>query len=148
MNRGFTLVEAIVYIALLGFIMASTVATAYQLLGGAGSLATKNTAVEEGNFVLRKLDWALAGSSGLDTSVAHQLTVTRYDGVTVSIKLNGTAVDMKETGGSFSPITTSNVIASSLAFVDIPVVGTSPEGVTATLVLNGLTFSVTQYLRK
>jgi prepilin-type N-terminal cleavage/methylation domain-containing protein len=148
MNRGFTLIESIVYIALLGLIMTGTVATAYQLVSSSGSLATKNMAGEEGNFVLHKLNWTLSSASILDTSVAHQLTVTRHDGVTVVIKLNGNEVDMKEGGGSFLPITTGNVTVSSFTFVDIPVVGTSPEGITATLVLNGLMFSATKYLRK
>jgi len=146
-NNGFTLIEALVYIALLGLIMTGAVAVAYQLVDSSAAVNIKNTAGEEGNFVLRKLDWALSSASALDTSVTNQLTVSRYDGTTVIIKLSGTEIEMKETGGTFLPITTGNVTVSDLSFQNIPAVGGAPQGVTAATTINGLNFVMTRYIR-
>ena len=97
---------------------------------------------------MRKLDWALASASGLDASVPHQLTITRYNGITVVVKLSGTAVVMEEVGGAFVPLTTSNVTVTDLVFTDLPAKESRPEGVTARVALASTTFSTTHYLRK
>lgn len=145
MKRGFTLIETIIYIALLAFIMGGALSATYNIIENAGRLDANVTIQEEGNFVLRKINWALSGASSFSTT-AHELTVTRYDGITVVIKLSGTEVDISEDGGvTFLPLTTSNVTAVELSFI---MLGTAPKGVKATLMLNGTTFSTTKYLRK
>ncbi len=144
MKRGFTLIETIIYIALLAFIMGGALSATYSIIENAGRLDANAVTQEEGNFVLRKINWALSSASGFDTSVPHQLTVTRYDGVTVVIKLSGTEVDMKETGRVFVPLTTSNVIVKEMVFVAL---GTPPAGIKATLMLNNTTFYTTKYVR-
>lgn len=158
MNRGFTLIEAIIYIALLGLIMTGAVATAYQLLSGAGSLATKNTAGEEGNFVLRKLDWALSSIDPAQpivplTGYGSTISFSRYNqalpDIKIAFRLNGTAVEMSENGGtSYLPLTTTNVKANELHFHYITSVGTGPAGIEASTTINGTVFSITRYIRK
>lgn len=157
--RGFTLIEAIIYIALLGLIMTGAVATAYQLLSGAGSLATKNTAGEEGNFVLRKLDWALTGTSTLARitspalgAYAGTLSLTRADGNTINFirKTSGSAgwIEMNESAGAYASTTTSNVTVTSLQFHYIPASGAGPAGIEASTTINGMVFSTKRYIRK
>lgn len=150
--KGFTLIETLVYIALLGLLMTGAVMTSYQLLQGSITTSTKTTVQDEGDFVLRKVKWALSNASSASGSGSN-LTVTRYDGDSVSFRLNGTSIEVRETSPaiSYTPITTSNVSVTSLVFV---VSAGSPKSVTVTATMktaNGtdtpLPFSFTRYIR-
>ena len=148
-TRGFTLLETLIYIALLAVIMGGTLAAVYNVLQGAGRVSAHNTTQEEGNFVLRKIDWALSSASNIVVAPST-LTVGRYDGNTVDFRINSGVVEMRESAGGFGylPITTSNVAVGGLVFTNHPAVGAGPQGVTATLVIDGLTFETTKYLPK
>ncbi|MBT9168079.1 MAG: hypothetical protein DDT19_01424 [Syntrophomonadaceae bacterium] len=150
---GFTLIETIIYIALLGLIMTGAVAASYQILQGSSNLSNKATVQDEGSFVLRKVGWALSGASAIPTPSGSTLTVSRYDGNTIDFRLNGTAIEMRESvTGLYEPITTPNVRVESLQF-QIGV--TNPKSVTVIATIktaNGtdaaLPFTLTRYLRK
>lgn len=146
-TRGFTLIETILYIALLAFIIGGAAAMAYHLTGSSGRISTIAAVREEGNFVMRKISWALSSASSFSIQNAHELVVTKYGGVTADVKLSGTEVQMKEEG-DFLPLTSANVLVSDLTFTDIPAAGSGPEGVTALLTIGSTTFSMTAYLRK
>ncbi len=153
MKRGFTLIEAVIYIALLGLIMSGAVVMSYQLLQGSTSTSSRSTVQDEGGFVLRKLAWALSGATDVSGG-GTTLTVTRLDGNTAYFRLTGGVIEMRESalGGSYEPITTEkNVQASALQFT---LAGTNPKSVSATFMLktaNGtdapLPFSFKRYLR-
>lgn len=150
--RGFTLIETIIYIALLALIMGGTLMVVFNLLESSAKLNTSTTAQEEGNFVLRKLDWALSGASNVsaDTSVAcaNTLHVSRYDLVEVYIKRDTTdnSIQISNDNVTFTPITTENVKATCLKF-NVVTVG-SITGITATTTLSGYDFATTKYRRK
>src|ERR1041384_4705327 len=113
-HKGFTLIEVIIYIALFSLLMGTAFVTAYQLIDGTQKLNVKTTTQEEGNFVMRKLDWALSGISGITTptvgNISNTLTLTRYDGNTIDIFLTANQVQIKENlTGNTLPITTNNV---------------------------------------
>jgi type II secretory pathway pseudopilin PulG len=147
--RAFTLVETVVYIALLGLILTGAVVTAYQLVASSGSLNAKNTAGEEGTFVLRKLAWALSGAQivSLPAGWGSSLSVTRYDG-TVDMQLSGTAIVMRENNAPFATTTTPNVKVTSLSFHYIPAAGGAPAGLEASTTINGSVFYTKRYIRK
>ena len=145
MSRGFTLIETIVYIALLGLLMAGVLGSVYQLLEGGASLNTKTTVQDEGNFVLRKIDWALTGALTVFIPNASELSITKYDGTTVDIQLSAGAVLMQANGTALLPITTGNVVVSNVQF---QLIGSNPLGVIATTTINGIDFVTKKYIRK
>jgi len=155
-SRGFTLIEAIIYIALLSFIMTGAVVTSYQLAASSTKLSVDTSTQEEGDFVLRKIDWALNGTSTaasittpLPGSYGASLALTRTDGTTVRIRKNGTAIEISKDGGStYVPLTTSNVSVTSLSFHAIAPVGTQPAGIEASTTINGTVFYTERYSRK
>lgn len=157
-SAGFTLIEAVVYIALLGLIMGGTLMTVYQLLQGGANINSKTSIHDEANFVLRKISWALshASSASLPSSVA--LRVVKYDGTQVDICLDSSdplkkMIKMREgnvgifvcTDSSFLPLTTDNVIVNNLQFQSI---GSNSLGVGVTITINGIDFVITKYLRE
>lgn len=151
--RGFTLIETLVYIALLAFLLTAGVLTSYTLATNSDKINTSTSTHDEGNFVLRKIDWALSDaesislpSSGLPYNGA--LGVTRTDGTRIDISITPeNKIQIREggTSGSYTPLTTDNVAVSALHFGYIP--GT-PSGIEASTTINGVVFTTRRYLAK
>ena len=148
MNRGFTLIEAVMYIGLFGLLMVGAVAASYELLQGSTHTSASASVQDEGNFVLRKIQWALSSATSFSIPNAHELVVTRPGGSTVDIKLEGNEVMISEGWAYFLPLTTKNVSVSDLVFKNIPAAGNAPAGVMATTTIDGLDFALTKYLRQ
>lgn len=149
-KRGFTLIEVIIYIALFSVLLGTAFVTAYGLIENSGKLDAKGNTAEEAGFVLRKIEWALTGAENIAAPSAANpasatLVVTRYDGNTVTIRLNNNKIEIKESnnGNTFVPITTQNVSAGNLQFTYI-----SPGGITAAVTIDGKDFNLTKYIRK
>jgi len=147
--------EVLLYIALFTLLMGSAFIIAYQLIQGASNLEVKNTVQEEGNFVLRKINWALTGIDPASTpsisgpACEKAISVVRSDGSMspVDIRLNTVdgKIEMRENGGSYSPITTENISVDCLTFT---LIAGAPAGITATARINGLDFIIAKYQRK
>ncbi|MES2668098.1 MAG: prepilin-type N-terminal cleavage/methylation domain-containing protein [Patescibacteria group bacterium] len=60
---GFSLIEAIVYLALLSILLTSSVASAYALAEAAGRTRSLARAEQEGMFLLRSMRWSLQEGS-------------------------------------------------------------------------------------
>jgi Tfp pilus assembly protein PilE len=151
--RGFTLLEAVIYIALLSLLMGGAVVTSYDLVESSQHSSGTTVVQEEGSFVSRKLTWALAGLTTAPTvggSGCNQtLSVTKTGALNpVQLERNSasSSVEMREGGsGAYSALTTANVSVTCLQFA---LLAGTPGGVAATTTINGQTFAVTKYLRK
>ncbi len=154
-RRGFTLIEILVYIVLLGVLIGGVLEVVYQLTGSTGDVSSQNAVQLEGAFVLQKIAWAMSGSSTiLNPSPASpytsSLSVTTAGGARVVIRLNSAAgaVEMSEDGGTtFLPLTTGNVVVSNVQFHYLSSPGSS-DGVAASTTIQGRTFYATKYTRK
>lgn len=158
-GNGFTLIETIIYIALFSLLMGTAFVTAFQLIDNSGKLSAKNTIQEEGNFVMRKINWALTGAKIFSAS-GSELTINRYDNKKIDICLDsekiriweGNLLDVVPTcsDSAFLPLTTDNIQVTSLQFTSV---GTDPLGVLTlakmkTINITPLDFTITKYIRK
>jgi type II secretory pathway pseudopilin PulG len=154
--KGFTLIETVIYIALLGGLLTGALISSVDLIESADMSNTHATIQDEGSFASRKLEWALAGLTSAPTisggSCAQSMSITKtgaqnnpivfsYDGA-------HKAIFMTEGANGPYPITTSNVSVSCLSFASIAANGTGPSGVAASFTISGDTFGTTKYLRK
>lgn len=158
--RGFTLIEVIIYIALFSIIITGAFSTAYGLLDGSDKAMRKTEILEEGNFVLRKLSFALTGLDStnpptiLGTGCSQSLTTnkTSFDSNPIIIRLNTIAnvkyIEIKEGSGTFLPITTGTASTTCLKFQHIPAILGGPDGITGTATIGGIDFTITKYVRK
>ena len=150
MQKGFTLIETIIYIALLSLMLGGVLLSIFQILQGSLRTGEKTTTQEEGNFILRKINWTLTGLSGLPTiggsGCAQTLTTSK-----ATVRLNTSDpkwyMEMKETGGIFLAITTDNASTTCLKFSLISAIGGAPTGIAATTTINGVNFTITKYMR-
>ncbi|KKW23866.1 MAG: hypothetical protein UY70_C0021G0010 [Candidatus Kaiserbacteria bacterium GW2011_GWB1_52_6] len=153
-NRGFTLIETIVYVALFGVLMAGILPAVYSVLQGGAQINRRATVQDEENFVFRKIGWALSSIDPAQTyspasGSSAALSLTRYDGIHVAMRLSGTTVQLSEDGGvTYYPITTPNVQVSDLTFTYLSPSGNGPAGMRASMTINGESASTTRYIRK
>lgn len=145
--KGFTLIETVIYIALFGFIMGSVLLSVYSMVQSGDQFSNRTNATNEGTFVMAKLDWTLRSlasvttpSSGYGTS----LSATRSDGTQVDVRLSNGVIEMRVNGGSYIPLTTSNVRVTSLGFNTF---SASPAGVEASTTIQGMSFMTRRYIR-
>lgn len=163
-NKGFTLIEVVIYIALFSIIITGAFVTAYNLFENTSKLESNSYIQNEGNFVMKKIEWALSGISSTTSDVISPstsypytvsgiLNIKKYylgEKMNVKIQYDGTnkRILFSEKGSSLSPITTDNVKVTKLEFQYIPSSGSSPFGITANITINGKDFTVTKYIRK
>ena len=133
---------------LLSLIIAGALASAFQIIAGSASTDQKRIVQEEGNFVLRKFIWALSGVSTVTSPIfgmSTLLSVTKYDGTSVDVRLNSGKIEMRENFGSYLPLTTDNVKVVGLEFT---ATGSPTRGITASTTISGQAFSVTKYFEE
>ncbi len=149
-RAGFTLLETLMYLALLSILIVAGVASAYAILDIGGRGAKGIVIASEGNFLIRKIDWALSGATAITmpnatTPNSNTLTVTSGSAKTFSLvgalmRFNGAA-----------DLSSSNVVvsvpSSGTIFTYIPKSSGKPCGIQVTLLVNGVQFTVTRYLR-
>ena len=91
-NSGFTLIEAIIYIALFALIMVGALVSIYGILGSSARNQTKAMVAEEGSFLLGKIDWALSGAESISLPFDLDGDGTE-SGTILSIKKFGASLD-------------------------------------------------------
>ena len=134
----------------MALLMGGALVAAYQIIQNMGRLSTKATTQDEISFVLRKIDWALTGANPSSiipwSGSISNLSLIKYDGTAVSIRLSGTPpkIEINVGGAGYLPITTENVLVSSLSFYILP--GT-PIGIEAATIINGIVATTTKDLR-
>lgn len=65
MDRGFTLIETLIYLAMLSLIYMGLFVSIFAIFEGMGRDAAKNMLQNEGFFLLAKIDWAMNGAESI-----------------------------------------------------------------------------------
>lgn len=159
-QKGFTLIETLIYIALFALIMGSGVAASFYVIDSAEKEKTSVNAIADAQFLLRKIDWALSGSivdtPSLSSSPSLFLRVTK-GGVTTTIDANLTTNHAQIVTGLSSPVdlTGDRVTITNLQFQYIPPVSPKLAAIKATFTAKGndhelgnTYYELTRYLRK
>jgi type II secretory pathway pseudopilin PulG len=137
--KGFTLIETIIYIALVGMLISGGIVTAFYIVDTSRTNSADINIQAEGNFLIRKFEWLMNGGTA-DTIAATGLTVTK-SGTTYVLSLNGSNLEL------------DGVVLNSSLVAVAPVAGeiftsAAPDGVKMAFTLNGKEFSTTKHTRK
>lgn len=152
-QKGLTLMESVIYIALFTLIITTTVVTAYELLKGSDSLNSKTTIQTEGHFFLRKMNWILSGMNPASVPVisgvscAKNITLSKlgFSENPIEVRLESGKIEMRTGGsGDYIPLTTENVTVECL---DFELLSSSAYGIKASSTIEGFGFSTTKYTR-
>lgn len=147
MSKGFTLLEVIVYIALLTFIIASGVVAAFYVIDTSERGKADINAIAEAEFLLRKIDWTLIAADSVDLTTLGVMIVYRTGFPDKKIDLASDRAQLT-ISASADFLTGDRVKITNLVFTFIPPSPPKPAGVTTTFLANGQPFAMTKYLRK
>ncbi len=92
-NKGFTLLETIMYCALFAILMSGAIVAVYALMGSSAETKQDTSIIAEAAFINQKLSWLLSGDFGVTQLSASSLLVVRPDlgadsPVTISVEDN------------------------------------------------------------
>jgi prepilin-type N-terminal cleavage/methylation domain-containing protein len=161
-DRGFTLIETLVYLALFAIIIGGIMSAAYALFESSDRNQTKAMMQEEKDFMIAKIDMALTGAKTISAPAANasgsMLTLTKYDttSATVGFTVVSGAFGNMWLNTSTNILNNSNVKISRVVFIHKAPGGTSPESVEAGFTITATTpqgstisqtASTTRYIR-
>ena len=147
MTRGFTLIETLIYLALLGVLTTGAIAALYSVQDAVAGGQTAAGVEDEGGFVLAKIRWAIASADALSVSdTGEMLTVRRSDAPTKLVFfLQGGTVYITEEDGADLPLTSARVTASGLSFAPLGGAG-SAIGADISFFIDGAPFESREFL--
>ena len=156
MNRGFTLLETLVYLALFTLIIGGLVAASYLLFQSSDRSQTKAMMQEESNFILGKILWSLNDAQTITTPANNAsgptLIASKYDATSFTVSTTSANVFLNG-----NRLNNENVSLDRLWFRHIHDSTTNTDGVEITLEVrartpNGMfvmqSASTTRYIRK
>lgn len=153
-NRGFTLIETILYSALIAATIGAMLAVTYQIIQGSRAVSEKINSGEEAAFVIAKIKWALSSASTINSpgsgasSSTMSLSLADYTKNPVVFSLDNGVVYLQKHGGIRVPLTSSRIVVNNLIFTHIPASGKKPEGVRIGFSTLGIQYDKTFFLRK
>jgi len=146
--RGFTLIEAIVYLALFSILMGGGVVAAYNLFEAATHGGTRVMLQEESDFLMAKVEWTLSGAQAVTAPTAGAtggaLTVVKWNppaGNPLQIAKNGNDLTLSQGGATAVILNNTNVSIANISFNHIKGSGDgiNPEAVETVLTLTART---------
>jgi hypothetical protein len=127
-QAGVTLIEVLIYITLFTLLIGTLLGTAYQTLASAGQISKNIALAQEGDFILRKIAWALDGASAVTLGPKpSDILITRFSGPSaLSFSRNGNFIYLNSGAGAVA-LNSQNIIASNLVFTKTQVAGETAE---------------------
>lgn len=115
-NHGFTLIETIVYIALLGILLSGVFVSAYNIIESNGRNQVRIVMKNEGEFLLAKINWAISRSETAQVPAGGNLQVD--DGVnSFEFKQEGNDLILKRDEGGAIALNNKSVAVLNLFFI-------------------------------
>ena len=108
---GFTLIEVLVYLALLGLIFSGLFISAYAIIENIGRNDTQIMVNEEGGFLLAKIGFAINGATSVE--VENDLILKINNPPTAIFRENGGYLEINGI-----PLNNSSVQVKNLEFID------------------------------
>lgn len=153
-QSGFTLIEALIYLALFGLLFTGVIICVYSVLESSDRNQAKALMQADANFIAAKINWALSGAQSISVPAQGNLQITTPSGP-LEFKLD----PLNNTDLLLSGVTlnNSNEKVTDLFFIKIDANGDKPQGLKYGFNLSSLTpsgasiytdFASIIYLRK
>lgn len=149
-RSGFTLIETLIYIALVGVLVGGGVAAAFYIIDTSGKNRTDVSVQAEGLFLLRKIDWVIMGVTAVAEpapgTTATALEVTKTGVGTIRVDAASEQARISVNGAPAVALTNDRVHIQYLQFTRTTEAG-KPDRLDTTITIDGKTFSFSKYVR-
>lgn len=149
-TTGFTLIETLLYIGLLGIILGSFLQIAFQLIESSNRMSEKVFVLEETNFLLRKIDFLLSSAVSVvkpEVGETGQILKINNDGSYVILSFDSATknVSLKRSSSSEKILNSDFLPVDDLSFERVVVNG--KEVIKVTLTIRGEKYRLTKSLQ-
>lgn len=161
-SRGFTLIETLIYSALVAVVIGLLVTVAFEVISGNANLTENIFLEEEAGFILSKINWILSGTSLVNNPASGSISTSTLSINTFTVPSNESPVVfslqngkilMQRNNGSQIELNSAFVTVDNATFTHIAASGTIPAGITAEFAIRSTAsskarqYSITRYLR-
>jgi prepilin-type N-terminal cleavage/methylation domain-containing protein len=119
-KRGFTLIETILYIAIVSIVMTALIPFAWNVIGGATKSATQQEVFSNARFIGERIKYEIRNATGINSVSPSQISL-----VTSNIATNPTIIDLsagnlriKQGTGSVVNLNSNDISISDLVFTN------------------------------
>lgn len=152
-NHGFTLIEVLVYSALLAFIMTGVMGAVYMIVQGFNRSSATVTADDEANFILRKFNWAMSCATSVTVpsrgATTNTLRVSRnnipFGENPLFFDLDSATSTIRIRRGAGALTDLNSLKAASLSFQRTP--ASQSDKIKASFYIDGRQFETSKYIR-
>ena len=130
-QSGTTLLETMIYMLIVGFVLAGVLVSVYQIMGTSDQLYTKNNVEQEASFIISKIDWALNDVSAINlpsipntSGAVLSVNKNSYSSNPIRFALSGDDITIKEGSGTAVNLNSDRVTVSTVSFDFIQQTGT------------------------
>ena len=154
MKKGFTLIEIIIYTALIALSLVLASLTVGQIIQTSKALNNKAFLADEVNFLLRKIEWTLTDVAVINSPApgasASIISVDKADFPNNPIIIDLESGNMRLKKGTGSPIILNNqeAVVGDLIFEHLAPSTDKPAGIKTSFKIDGETHQLTIYLRQ
>jgi len=146
MKQGFTLIETIIYVAIVGGFITTSILLTYQIIDFSDSLEKQRELGENQRFLVQKLNWVLSGVSTITTpttgNTSATLDINKIGIGQLVVDASGDVVRLKTGVGAPIPLTNDYASTTNLLFEHLNFSGKSAIRITADLSNKAATTSV------
>jgi hypothetical protein len=152
--KGFTLIETLIYAALISVVIGFSLMATYQIIDGSEKLNEKINTEEEAGFLLKKIEWSLIGAetviSPLSGATSSVLSVNKanFPDNSLVFDLDSYFLRLKRGAGTPVILNSQNVKIANLVFEHLAADGNKPAGIKTSFYADEKPYEITVYLRK
>ena len=116
---GFTLIEVILYVGIIGIVFGAVVPFAWSMIGNGAKSAVQQEVTGNVRFVSEKIKREVRNASGISAVSANSITLTNFaPDSTTAIDLSGGRVRVNKNGGGAVDLSSDGVVVTDLTFTD------------------------------
>lgn len=117
-KRGFTLIELILYIAIISIVMGALIPFAWQVIRGSVKSATEQEISSQARFVSERIKYEIRNANSINSTSASSIDLNTDTNATTVIDLSGGKVRIKYGAGATVNLNSDDTNITTLTFTD------------------------------
>ena len=117
-NAGVTLIETIIYIAIVSVVMMSLIPFAWNIIEGGTKASTQREVFSNARYMSEQIKYQVRNATGINSVASSQISLATANSATnpTIIAVSGTNMTMQQGSGSVLNLNTKNATVSGVAF--------------------------------